>query len=394
MNMTKQPQKTALVAGTLVLDVVPIFPSDATESERVTPGGTVYLDGMQTALGGVVGNTGVALHRLGADVCLFSRIGSDAFGDLAASMLKRTGCRSVVPVVENRSTSSSIILSPPGGDRTILHMRGASQEYGAEDVPQELLAENDMLHFGYPTGMPCMYLDGGETLSALFKRAKRAGMTTSLDTSFPGVETPSALADWRAILQKTLPYVDVFLPSYEELLMLLHRDRYLAVRDAHPNMRMRDILDDALLTRMADELLGMDVGMAVIKCGVAGAYFKAADGGRLGKMGRLAPNDLSGWADRKAWIPSMYVERVRSTNGAGDTFVAGFLLGLLLGGSLERVAGLAAGSAASRLESETGAAGIPHYSQIEKRMQNGWKTEPFLLAGWAAAEGELLRHRE
>ena len=42
----------------------------------------------------------------------------------------------------------------------------------------------------------------------------------------------------------------------------------------------------------------------------------------------------------------------------------------------------------------TGAAGVPHYAQIEKRMQNGWKTEPYALAGWAAAEGELLRHRE
>jgi hypothetical protein len=58
MIMKEQQQKKALVAGTLVLDIIPIFDKGSSANERVTSGGTVYLKGIQTALGGVVGNTG------------------------------------------------------------------------------------------------------------------------------------------------------------------------------------------------------------------------------------------------------------------------------------------------------------------------------------------------
>lgn len=394
MNMKKQHQKTALVAGTLVLDIIPVFDKGSSANERITSGGTIYLNGIQTTLGGVVGNTGLALHRLGAKVCLFSRLGDDAFSGLALSLLKQTGCRSVIPTVEGKNTSSSLIITPPGSDRMILHSRGASQLYSAEDIPEGLLKENDLLHFGYPTGMPCMFADGGETLSAMFVRAKRLGIGTSLDTSFPGVDTPAATADWREILKKTLPYVDVFLPSYEELVMLLHRDRYLSMRKQYPEMRMRDILDDALVAQMANELLEMGAGMVVIKCGIAGAYFKSAGTMRLSRMGRLTLANLPGWADHEVWIPSLYVERVYSTNGAGDTFVAGFLQGLLLDRSLAQTAELAAGSAASRLESKSGSEGVPHYSEIENRLKKGWQLEPYPMPGWESTQDGILLKRK
>jgi sugar/nucleoside kinase (ribokinase family) len=242
--------------------------------------------------------------------------------------------------------------------------------------------------------MACMYSDKGETLSTLFARAKRFGITTSMDTSFPGVDTPSAMADWRKILSKTLPYVDVFIPSYEEILMLLDRQRYLSFRETYPDMGIRDILDVERIARMADELLDMGAGMVVVKCGIAGAYFKSASSTRIEKMGRLTPPDLSGWSNREGWIPSLYVEHICSTNGAGDTFVAGFLQGLLLGRSLGQTADLAAGSAASRLESESGSSGIPHYSEIERRIRSGWETEPFPLPGWEKPESGIFRQRE
>ncbi len=41
--------------------------------------------------------------------------------------------------------------------------------------------------------------------------------------AFPDPAHPSVQVDWRAIFKATLPYVDIFLPSIEELLMALHR---------------------------------------------------------------------------------------------------------------------------------------------------------------------------
>ena len=391
--MKKETCKKVLVAGTLVLDVVPVFETNTSVHERFTSGGTVYLEKIQTSLGGSVGNTGVALHRLGADARLFTRVGGDAFGDLAKSLLERTGCPFTAPAIKGMNTSASVIVAPPESDRTILHSRGASQRYIATDIPEGLLRGNDLMHFGYPTGMACMYEDGGETLSGLFRRAKQAGAATSMDVSFPGVDTPAALADWREIFAKTLPNVDVFLPSYEELLMLLHREKYLALRRANPDMRMGDILDEALVSGMADDLLKMGAAIAVIKCGEAGAYCKTASGGRLAKTGRLASLLTDGWANREAWIAPYRAERIRSTNGAGDTFVAGFLLGLLLGRTLEETAALAAASAASRLESVNAASGIPHYTEVEARIKGGWEQLPVTLTGWTRSGTKNLYER-
>ncbi|HRX57162.1 MAG TPA: carbohydrate kinase family protein [Eubacteriales bacterium] len=393
MIMQKETCKKVLVAGTLVLDVVPVFATSTSAHERFASGGTVYLEKIQTALGGSVGNTGVALHRLGADARLFTRVGEDAFGDLAKSLLGRTGCMFTAPAVGGMNTSASVIVAPPESDRTILHSRGASQRYTATDIPEELLRENDLLHFGYPTGMTCMFEDGGETLSGLFRRAKQAGTATSMDVSFPGVDTPAALADWREILAKTLPNVDVFLPSYEELLMLLHREKYLAMRRANPDMRMEDILDEALVSKMANELLEMGAAIAVVKCGEAGAYCKTASGGRLATAGRLAPSLTAGWANREVWIAPYCAEPIRSTNGAGDTFVAGFLLGLLLGRTLEDTAALAAASAASRLESADAANGIPHYTEVEARIKDGWEQLPVPLKEWVRTGTKNLYER-
>ena len=48
-----------------------------------------------------------------------------------------------------------------------------------------------------------------------FEKAKEAGATTSLDLSLSNPESPAGKADWPAILRKTLPYVDIFVPSIE-----------------------------------------------------------------------------------------------------------------------------------------------------------------------------------
>ena len=73
--------------------------------------------------------------------------------------------------------------------------------------------------------------------------------------------------------------------------------------------------------------------------------------------------------------------------------MAGFLQGLLLDRTLAQTAGLAAGSAASRLESTSGSAGIPRCSEIEKRLQKGWVMETFPLNGWQDTQEGILKQR-
>ena len=92
----------------------------------------------------------------------------------------------------------------------------------------DLLDDVALFHFGYPPLMKLMYADGGTQVSSLYRRAKATGVTTSLDMAFPG--SSSVDAPWRRILTLTLPHVDIFLPSIEEILVTLRRETYERMR--------------------------------------------------------------------------------------------------------------------------------------------------------------------
>src|SRR5712691_2078947 len=71
--------------------------------------------------------------------------------------------------------------------------------------------------------MERMYANDGIELAAIFSRVKALGLTTSLDLSMPDPNSAAGRANWHAILRATLPYVDVFLPSAEEILFMPRR---------------------------------------------------------------------------------------------------------------------------------------------------------------------------
>jgi len=86
-----------------------------------------------------------------------------------------------------------------------------------------------LFHFGYPPLMERMYANDGIELATIFQRVKALGLTTSLDLSMPDPSSAAGRANWHAILGATLPYVDVFLPSAEEILLMLRRHTVVQV---------------------------------------------------------------------------------------------------------------------------------------------------------------------
>ena len=376
-------KKRIISAGTLVMDMIPEFYPEEGTGERKAAGGTVYLKNIRTALGGSVGNTGVALKYLGSDVTLFSRVGSDEFGVIVEKALKNTGCSYMVSESPDMHTSMSIVISYPHQDRMILHSRGASQRYGDTDIPEDLLNQNDMFHFGYPTGMTCMFEDSGETLSGIFQKVKQYGLTTSMDTSFPGVHTPAGKANWREILKKTLPYVDIFLPSFEEIYLMLYREEYLENMKTFPEMKMEQIFDIKLVQRIASELIKMGAGAVVIKCGEKGSYLKCADKKRIERFGKAVPEDTGAWDKKEIFTSPCKVNDIVSTNGAGDTFVAGFLNALLRGMAPEETINFASASAAYRISHENGLRDVTDWQDIEQKIiLKLEKTQKENFEGW------------
>ncbi len=208
-----------VVAGHICLDVIPELggPLD------VQPGGLVVIGPSAVSTGGPVGNVGMALHRLGVPVRLIAKIGDDMFGRELLSIL-RGGDPALADgmiVVPGETTSYSVIVNPPGIDRTVLHCAGANDTFGVADVPLDRLDGARILHFGYPPIMRRLYSDGGLELAGLFAAAHDRGLVVSLDTCVPDPNSAAGRVDWVAFLARVLPAVDVFSPSVDELRAML-----------------------------------------------------------------------------------------------------------------------------------------------------------------------------
>ena len=77
-------RKKVIAAGHICLDITPVFP-DRTRSnlgEVLTPGKLLHMNGVDVHTGGSAANTGLAFKKLGADVRILGKVGTDDFGNV------------------------------------------------------------------------------------------------------------------------------------------------------------------------------------------------------------------------------------------------------------------------------------------------------------------------
>lgn len=353
-----------MVAGHLCLDIIPKWPVGSLEA--LQPGRIVQVDGVAFSTGGAVSNTGIALRRLGFAPILVGRIGDDYFGQIVRQIYHDEGIDArYLAVSPGAGTSYSIVLSPPESDRAFLHYPGANDSFSPEDVDFTAVP-GGIFHFGYPPLMARMYQESGAALEELFSKAKEAGMITSLDMAMPDPNSPAGRAPWRAIIARTMPLIDIFLPSIDEIAFMLEKhDQELTL---------------PLVREAAAEILQMGVGMVGIKLGDQGLYLRTSS--QAGEAFGPA------WAERELLAPCFLVE-ARGTTGAGDTTIAGFLAGIARQKTAEETLTWATAVGAHCVEALSAVGGIPHLTQVEQRIEKGWPQRPLKLdlEGWTAADG-------
>lgn len=379
----------AVVAGHICLDIIPAFDRRAArDDDFLMPGTLVAVGPAHLSTGGPVSNTGLALHRLGIRTRLMGKVGGDLFGEVVLNLLRQHDPRLAAGMIvdEHETTSYSIVISPPGVDRTFLHSPGANDTFRTADVDVREVAGARLFHFGYPPLMRQMYQDGGGELTRLMRRMKDAGLTTSLDMAYPDPESDAGQADWARILEEALPYVDVFLPSLDELLLMLERETFETLSRAGGRLATR--LDGGTLSRLAARVLDMGAAVVVLKLGDQGLYLRTTDRAeRLAAMGASAPRDGSGWCGRELLAPCFATEVV-GTTGAGDATIAGFIAALLKGLPVEQVITTAVAVGAFNVERADATSGIRGWETVQGRVSAGWARHPVDvgLPGWRWAE--------
>jgi sugar/nucleoside kinase (ribokinase family) len=375
-----------VVAGHVCLDVIPAFGERSGGAESIfAPGGLVGVGPALTTTGGPVSNTGLALHRLGVPTKLMGKVGDDLFGHQIIDLLREADPALAAGMIVDPAavTSYSLVISPPGVDRFFYHCPGANDTFGANDVDLEALAEARIFHFGYPPLMQRMYADNGAELASLMQRVHDLGLTTSLDMATVDPESPAGQANWTAILERTLPHVDLYLPSFDETLFMLDRDRFDdLVAQSTGNLAAE--ANAALLGELAGCLLDMGAALVGLKLGDQGLYVRTtADPDRIAAMGRAAPSDPAAWVGRE-WLAPCFKTEVVGTTGAGDCTIAGFLAALLEGFSLPDTMTSAVAVGAFNVESADAVSGIRPWANVQARIAAGWErlAVSIDLPGW------------
>lgn len=270
--------------GILVADVI------ARPVDRLpAPGMLGLVDQIELRAGGCAVSTASALSKLGLRAAVVGNVGDDAFGQFLTSSLDERGVEiRHVRRTREAATSASVVLVDGAGERTFLHLKGASSTLNRDGVGDAAF-EGRALHVA---GALVLEALDGEPTSVLLAEARRRGIITSLDTVYDGSGA------WDRVLV-ALPYCDVVMPGIEEA---------------------RGITGEQDVERAAHRLRELGAGAAAVTLGPEGCY--------------LASEEYDGI------VPGYRVDAVDGT-GSGDAFAAGFLFGRLASWPLERCARLA-----------------------------------------------------
>ena len=359
-----------VVAGHLCLDIIPRW--EHGDLSSLIPGSLLNMEEITFSTGGAVSNTGITLKRLGFDPILMARLVADYVGDITRRILEDEGI-STETIITSPDVSSSytVVISPPNTDRLFLHHPGANDAFSAYDVRLSGLKPG-LFHLGYPPLMRQLYTNNGRNLETINRHAKEQGWITSLDLALPDPNSEAGKVDWHTILARVLPYADLFLPSLDEVLYMLEREKFVAVKNGGLP------ITTALLDCLSGTLLDFGATAIVLKLGDHGLYLRTgSDAGEL--LGES-------WNNRQLLSPVFKVQ-VKGTTGAGDASIAGFLAAVIRGADPEEAGTLATAVGACCVESLSATDGVPSIDAVRRRIDEGWpRVSPSIeLGNWHSA---------
>lgn len=367
--------RTVAVAGHICLDIIPSFEDQKRDfSKLIAPGAMTVVGPALTVTGGAVSNTGLALHRLGISPVLIAKIGKDTFGDIVLGLLNANhpSLSKELVVDEHCSTSYTLVFSLPGEDRTFFHCPGANDDFTEKDIHEEHLDGIRLFHFGYPTIMLNMFRNNGDALKRMLQRIHQKNIVTSLDMAKPDPASESGRADWHQILSRVLPYVDLFMPSLEELLYMIDPNTLNSLINSYGQNDFMSHIDTPLLDRLAEQLIKMGTSVVVIKLGDQGLYLKS--GAHVKRLSCAFPPkaSVSTWANRQLLAPC-FQTRVAGTTGAGDCTIAGLLCGVLTGMDPEDAITTAVGVGGCSTEGSDATSRVSSLETVINRINTGWQ---------------------
>lgn len=323
-----------LVCGYLCVDLIPVFDA-ASQASTVgfegyfKPGTLTELKGMSFTIGGIVGNTGLVLHKIGKNVHLSGLVGKDHLGELIINQFDKYKVSHNLVTLNEEGTSFGIVLAPPGVDRMFLEFPGCSRHFNLNHIDPIHLQQSKVLHFGYLPLLNNFFNHDGDKLEQLLRSARAHGTVTAMDLCLPDEQGEGKGIDWNRILKQVLPYTDIITPSIEEILFMLKPALYEELTIQFGN-QIIDHISYEIIQQLGRQLISYGAKIVLIKLAHQGLYLLTDEmhDGTGQSILSLNPNQ---WNHQEHYQPAYQADtaKIKSASGAGDTSIAAFLAALL-----------------------------------------------------------------
>ncbi|HTN08797.1 carbohydrate kinase family protein [Agriterribacter sp.] len=325
----------AVIAGYVCVDLIPAFKKNISVTDVydvLKPGKLVEIDGLESTLGGVVANTGMAMKKFSKKVFLNGLIGTDFIGKIARESLDKYKLSEGIRTITEKGTAFGLVIAPPGVDRIFLESPGCSELFDVQHINYDAIADSRLFHFGYPPLLQKFYRQKGKQLTALFRKVDAMNVVTSLDFSLPDAESESGNVNWAEVLRQTLPYTDVFVPSLEEALKMVFPYEYARLEASDDAGDMIDKVPLDLIKELGETLVAYGANIVLIKAAHRGLYLWTHEVNTLNNKKTVHLQEQQ-WNNRQLWCNAYHVEeeKVKNASGAGDTSAGAFLAAILDG---------------------------------------------------------------
>lgn len=279
--------------------------------------------------GGAEATVAVGVTRLGFDAGWISVLGQDEMGIQMRNLLRGEGVDvSHVRMQSGRNTSVFLRERLPGGNARHVYYRkdSAFTTISPDILDEEYVGSARFLHI---TGItPALSASAEATMWRAVEIARARGVTVVFD---PNVRLSLWSRDKaREILERFMKAADIVLPGLEDLQMLYGQ---IACQDAQGALE--------LLRNMGCRRFALKVGVQEVL---------ACDGGRL------------------ETLPVDRIDAPVDLMGAGDSFAAGFVTGMLRGQSLTEAARLGNIVARCAIQMPGNIESLPTWEEVSRVM--------------------------
>ncbi len=289
------PEKVELSKGAMTL-------VDEKKSKKILE--YIQSQNKELSLGGSGLNTTRVLAILGANTFFSGTVGNDEYGDFLKKEVQLLQIIEDIQIIPDQPTGVCISLITPDAERTMATNLGASDCFSLKNIQDFNKLLNAKIY--YTTGYKLTKQNNKEAVVEAAKRAKQAGVVVAFDLA-----DASILKAFKKEYEEILTFCDILFMNHEEANAFAGN------------------------SEEAIKKLNTTAKLIVVKTGKQGCLIHDSE---------KKENILCGG----------FVASANDTTGAGDSFAAGFLYGLVKGFSLKNC-GMLANFVGSRVVQNMGA---------------------------------------